>query len=794
MIEYPYYLHVKILSRGKGHHALKAAAYRSGQKLLSNAPLSEEFNQNDDQSAKERIGEIYDYSRRHGVMSSFIEAPKGAPAWVHNRQSLWGKVEATEKRVDAQIAREVVVSLPAVEIFNHLSQENKRKRLQEFYEKILRSYVKDNFTSEGMIADVALHEPSGQSHHKHYHAHIMLSMRTLDGNEFGTKQREWNDPALSESWRRDWSFKVNDALKSHKVAAFIDERSYAERGLAIAPTKPLGMRNFELESAGVPTQAGNDNRRITEENKAGHHYLERVFEFSPFAPQAEILASIAKEGFADPQEIKEQMVKDGLLQPLHSAETGLLSGLYAYAPMTRRADELRAFADALHRRKGFALSADLIEEMTKKRGDKLVREALDYTAQGDGFAVIETADNGHKRTYLSSCHAMYKQAGYDVIAVARNNEGKAGLEAAGFKKGVLTYKDLLRRFGERYTGAKSKTKKVIVMDEADCLSPLQDQEIFKIARKIGAKVIYLGSPKIKARGSWQSLFAYYKQRTAFKKLREKIINAQKTSLAIREAFISGQTRKALELQRRAKYLHAHKNAAQTKEALLEDWFKGLKKKDDVRYILAGSDADSAFFNAHIQKKRLEKKHLKAHQSKMFSLAYKGQDQKELRRDVSVHWGDMIQFKKSYTEHGIESGTRARVLMHLYDVTILELDDGRRIKLNLKEHNGFDLGYAGGIVSRTGQSLEQGYLYHTQGQAPDDAPLLYQSSTKPVKLFYTADGLQNLDVLSAQLLGRRHGLFEAFEQTAGFYEANDNDAEEDLEHEDNQDHNRTAALD
>ena len=53
----------------------------------------------------------------------------------------------------------------------------------------------------------------------------------------------------------------------------------------------------------------------------------------------------------------------------------------------------------------------------------MVRDALSYVAQAQGFKVIETANNGHKTTFLSSCEHMYKMAGYDVIKVARNNEG-----------------------------------------------------------------------------------------------------------------------------------------------------------------------------------------------------------------------------------------------------------------------------------------------------------------------------------------------------------------------------------
>lgn len=166
MIEYPYHLNVKIMSRSKNHNAVAAAAYRSGQKLGQEPnpqSVTDIFNEEEPEEQfpppKTRKSS-YDYRRRAGVMSAFIAAPKDAPAWARSRGMLWNAVEASEKRVDAQLAREVVVSLPDVDIFNHLGEKNKAKRQQEFYERILKTYVNESFVNAGMIADVALHTPS----------------------------------------------------------------------------------------------------------------------------------------------------------------------------------------------------------------------------------------------------------------------------------------------------------------------------------------------------------------------------------------------------------------------------------------------------------------------------------------------------------------------------------------------------------------------------------------------------------------------------------------------------------
>ncbi|MGH1375974.1 MAG: MobA/MobL family protein [Alphaproteobacteria bacterium] len=767
--EYPYHMHVQVMSRSKGHNALAAAAYRSGTKITE---IVEE-NGNPDQDVK---AVSYDYSRRHGVMSSFIEAPRHAPIWTQSRTNLWNKAEASEKRKDAQLAREVVVSLPNIDIYDHLNDENKEKSLKEFYERILKRYVRDNFTAAGMIADVALHAPSGKNDVRHFHAHIMLSMRELDETSetgFGEKNRSWNDAGKLELWRENFAHVVNDALKSHNINGFIDHRTHEARGLDIGVTKPLGMEDHKREVMGMATKAGNDNRKIRFENVENHKYLEKVFEYSPVAPRHEIEGAIGRVGCLNIDEVLKNLEEEGKLIPLHSKETGVKTQMYSFAPMQERNRQIKAKADRLYRRNDFALPLDLVKKTTHSRGDKMVRDALRYTAGAQGFKVVEADKNGHKKTYLSSCHEMYKAAGYDVIAMARNNKGKDQFKVAGFTKGILTYRDLLRRFGDRYTGAKSKTKKVIIVDEADQLSPGQDQNIMDTANKIGAKLIYLGSPKVKGKRLWQSLFGYYKLMSSFKKLRHKFLKTAKDNRDfIRDAFMMGRTYDALKMQK-ARYLHAHSGTGQTQGAVLDKWFKDMRKRDDKRFILCSRDVDAMQFNETIQKQRLKKKHLKEKHGKHFTARYKSKNGKDILRDMALYWGDMIQFKKNYQEHEIEEGMRARVLIHYSDNSLIETEGGRLMKVDLKRVNGFDLGYAGTNISNTDTGLEQGYIYHNQANAMDDAPLIYQKSDKPVHVFYDEEKVESLSDLSHQMLGRRHNMTQGFSAVSGGEPNNDN---------------------
>ena len=90
-----YHCSMKIVSRGKGKSAVAAAAYRSGEKLTN-----------------EWDGMTHDYTHKGGVVHSEILLPPDAPPSFSDRSQLWNSVELCEKSNNAQLAREMEISLP----------------------------------------------------------------------------------------------------------------------------------------------------------------------------------------------------------------------------------------------------------------------------------------------------------------------------------------------------------------------------------------------------------------------------------------------------------------------------------------------------------------------------------------------------------------------------------------------------------------------------------------------------------------------------------------------------------
>jgi len=196
------HLQAKVMGRSptrtsSGRNAVAAAAYRAGKRLRD-----------------KRSGRTYNYANRKNVAASRIIAPTGAPEWVRNRSQLWNEVEASEKRKDAQVARELEISIPW-----ELPARTRQALVWQFCRK--------HFAKEGMIADIALHSPR-ENEGRNHHAHVMLTTRSVDGDKFGKKNRDWNKPHVLEKWKDDWVSMCNRALAAHSVDVRLDRRSIAE--------------------------------------------------------------------------------------------------------------------------------------------------------------------------------------------------------------------------------------------------------------------------------------------------------------------------------------------------------------------------------------------------------------------------------------------------------------------------------------------------------------------------------------------------------------------------------------
>lgn len=264
-----FHLNVVCHSRSAGHSAVGGAAYRAGSRLVD-----------------DRTGLVHDYSKKKGVAASFMVLPDGVEPM--SRQQLWDAVEASEKRKNSTVAREIEISLPY-----ELDAPARQKLALGFTDWLVKKY--------GFAADISLHNPTKKNDAKNFHAHLYTSTRVLTQDGFSEKVRVL-DAAKTGSleidrWREEWANRVNAALAENKIETRIDHRSNAARGITDLPTRHEGNGP---QAARIKAE----NDEIQELNSINAELRSLLKERAQLAAQ-EIINQASRQAQADAKKIAE---------------------------------------------------------------------------------------------------------------------------------------------------------------------------------------------------------------------------------------------------------------------------------------------------------------------------------------------------------------------------------------------------------------------------------------------------------------------------------------------------------
>lgn len=218
-----------------------SASYRSDEELYS-----------------ERTDENIKF-RNHVVKpESMILTPDNAPDWASDREKLWNEVDRIEKKnsktESPRLATEVLLSIP-----NDLDREVQTE--------LVKDYVKTEFVSKGMVADINIHRDDSNNPH----AHVLLTTRPFNedktwGKKVQTKTQydENGNPILNkngnkvrkqirfndintEEIRKKWSDKLNHYAERENSLRRYDNRSFEKQGLDKIAEIPLTQQEYRLE-------------------------------------------------------------------------------------------------------------------------------------------------------------------------------------------------------------------------------------------------------------------------------------------------------------------------------------------------------------------------------------------------------------------------------------------------------------------------------------------------------------------------------------------------------------------
>lgn len=336
--------HLSVHSRADDHSAVNGAAYRLGLKLFDH---------------RAQVWRDHTYRKPgEAIVHADTIAPPGAPAWATDPGLLWNRVEAAERRKDAQVARDYRVPIPrgvSDEQAGDMARMLAQFIVQELHTPV--SYAVHRDADKDAFGAIKPDAEQG------FHAHLYFPTRSLralgDGGEgegggFGGKLKQFvnlaSGSAMTERLNAKWARVANLIAGQAGQAQTYDHRSYKRMGIARAPEPKLGQAATAMERRGVRTRKGDALRahrtaRATA-TTSPLPALPAVAPFDPFAQPAQALATSGVVSAPPPDATTPQAVP----QPGAETPTGVFVSEWAPArdsiPRPERAEGTGAPASA----------------------------------------------------------------------------------------------------------------------------------------------------------------------------------------------------------------------------------------------------------------------------------------------------------------------------------------------------------------------------------------------------------------------------------------------------------------
>jgi Ti-type conjugative transfer relaxase TraA len=681
----------RYISRSTGGSAARSAAYNARAEI-----------------GDERTGEVFYFKHRDAPEHHEVLLPDGADEKFADAATLWNAAEAAERRKDSQVAREIVMALPAnAEVSNE-------DRIE-----LARSFALEHFVAKGLAVQLDIHAPHGGdlvSERANFHAHLLITTRRIEGDRLSaTKARDLAPDirqagarsfvAEGEEWGALWRDHQDRYFLSHGFSARVDATAtHAQEHIG-----PLRMRAAESEANERAREIARANSEAARDPSSVLEALTRNnATFSERDLDRYLSKHIGDE--AERAGIHARVLGGEETLPLHARDTGEASG--RFTTRTVRAEErealreARALADARHHR--------AVPESARRRAlaGKSLREdqlaAFEHATAEGGLKIIEGRAGTGKSFTLAAIRDAHHEQGRRVIGLAPTNSVAEDLKADGFACASTVHAELFRLKNGRAIWDKST---VVIVDEAAMLDTRITRELLLEARRGGARLILAGDDRQLASIERGGLFSELKQRHGSSEITE--VTRQRVDWQRRAArdLAEGNFVEAVSAFAKNGAIVWTDKQDSTRAALVERWRQDTARDQEAtRFVFAYTNKDVNALNEDLRAARRERGELLGedarfetkHGAAMFAVGDRVQFT-DTRKSAKIYNGNV----------GTITGLDARSgLLHA------RLDGpqgvpGREVVWSASEFDGFRHGYAGTIYKGQGKTLDHTYLYHTE---------------------------------------------------------------------------------
>jgi Ti-type conjugative transfer relaxase TraA len=679
----------RYISRASGGNAVRSSAYNARDAIEA-----------------ERTGEVFYFRHRDAPEHHEVLLPEGTAEQFRDSAALWNTAELAEKRRDAQVAREVVVALPADAM---ITAEDRID--------MVRSFAEQHFVIKGLAVQLDVHAPhdgEAESERANWHAHLLVTTRRLEGEQFSPKKARDLDPEVrrsggraivadGEAWGELWRDHQNRYFREHGVDLQVDPT-------AAHPAPHIGPIRMRVAGSEIVERAAEIRHANEAAARDPDQVLMALTRHNATFTARDLDRFLAKH-LADETEragIKNQVLEHSELIPLYDRETGERAGRLTIRAVREQEQDALADADALAKSATravpapFARAALLGEEL---RHDQ--RQAFLHAVDAGGLKLIEGRAGTGKSYALGVIRDAHERAGHRVVGLAPTNSVAQDLKASGFSEAGTAHAALFALKNGRTEWGRQT---VVIVDEAAMLDSRITGELLAAARSSGAKLILAGDDRQLASIERGGLFTELKSRHGSAEITE--VTRQRVDWQRQAAhdLAEGRFGDAIAAYDRAGAITWTQDQDQARTALVVAWTRDTAAEPAARrFVFAYTNKDVDALNAELRQVRRDRGELSGPEIEV-----------ETRHGPAIFAvGDRVQFTDTDKRAGIYNGNAG---------TITAIDErsgelravldaagqgrGREVVWSATVFAGFRHGYAGTIYKGQGKTLDHTYLYHT----------------------------------------------------------------------------------
>jgi Ti-type conjugative transfer relaxase TraA len=680
----------RYISRSTGGSAVRSAAYNERTSITA-----------------ERTGELFSFRHRDAPEHHEVLLPEGADPRFAVSGVLWNAAEAAERRKDAQVAREIVLALPANA---ELTDEDRVG--------LARSFAQRHFIAKGLAVQLDVHRPhegESESERANWHAHLLITTRRIEGDRLAAKKARELDPAVrlaggravvadGEAWGELWRDHQNRYFAEHGLDIRVDPTAtHAQEHIG-----PVRMRKAGaaiIERAETIRQANETAARDPAQ------VLATLTRHNATFAERDLDRHLTKHITDDAERAttKAAVLGHAGTLALYDRASGEAAGRYTTTAV--RAQERAALADAKaiagarHQRGVSATVTGRAVVSRRLRPDQ--RQAFDHAVAAGGLKIIEGRAGTGKSFSLAAIRDAHAFDGRRVVGLAPTNAVAQDLKADGFTEAGTVHSALFALKNGRTSWDR---RTVLVVDEAAMLDSRVTGELLAEAKRSGAKVILAGDDRQLASIERGGLFSELRQQHGAAEISE--ITRQRTDWqrAAARDLAEGRFVDAVAAFDKAGAITWTRDQEDARQALVAAWKRDTAAQPDAtRFVFAYTNRDVDALNAELRQVQRDRGELAGPEVRV--------ETKHGPADFSP--GDRVQFTDTLKPARIYNGNvgtitgidaRTGVIRARLDAAAGQ--PGREVVWSVSAFAGFRHGYAGTIYKGQGRTLDHTYLYHT----------------------------------------------------------------------------------